>query len=253
MSLLRALTDWTKRMTLEEGKKKAEKKAVETGTPIVEFEDASKEKRRRPREFKERHPQLLMQETSNWPQGNQKLTDEEQVDLCKLIGNFYSPRDIELWAETKGKRINATALIGHYRKSEKWGPLIEKFRAEYRASVSEIPVANKSKRLFELNGIYDRIRVLEDFTDDPLLKLSCLNMEIKVVGQAQQETEGKYSGGEQTNVYFTQFNNMSREEFDKWRLNLAEKIKRYEIKGDTKTDGIQSQERNGTEAELVNE
>lgn len=249
--MFRALINWASKNIDSEVQAKLEKKAEEAGVPVVEVvkPERGKKYNRRERKWTDRHPEALVGEEPELLRGRSlKLDDEkDQREFCKLVGEYNSTRDIERWALGRGKQINVQQLIYYYKNSEKWKPLIEKYRAEYRQNISEVPVANKVKRLWELNAAYDRIRVLEDFTEDPLLKLSCLNMEVKLVNQAQQETEGKGAGGEQTNVYFTQFNNMSREEFDKWRLNLAEKIQRYQAKAEV-TDGVQSQEGNGAAA-----
>lgn len=155
------------------------------------------------------------------------LSHEEQLEVVRRIARFERPSEIEEYLTSRGKKLaSVQRTIAQYKTTDKWKPFIEKFRAEYNAEISDVPIANKIRRLTELNETYERLRIYEAIADKPSSKIRAITEQLRTLDQAQQEVEGKVSI-EQNNLYFTQFNNMTKIQFDEYRLKLAEKISRY--------------------------
>lgn len=108
--------------------------------------------------------------------GIHKLLPNEQIELVKRIAWHWKPSKIRKFIlDEYGKRLHDT-LIFQYSRTEKWKPIIEKFREEYYKNVTEVPLANKRKRLDELQDLYERAidkknynsarDIIKDFRDE---------------------------------------------------------------------------------------
>lgn len=157
-----------------------------------------------------------------------KLNHYEQLQFVKKLACFENNSEIKLWFESIGKPVDHPAsLAAVYKNSEKWKPVIEKYRAEFNSQLADIPIANKVKRLQEMDQTYWRMIDLEDKSFKNEDRMSAVDKQLKILSQAQGELEGK-NMVEHNNLYFTQFNNMSPKEFDEFRLKLIDKVQRYQ-------------------------
>ena len=158
------------------------------------------------------------------------LTDQERIKLCQLIGTFHTNDEIKKEFVKIGKPLSDADLYNYKDSDNKWAPMIKKFRDDYIAYLPNIPLANKVKRVECLSRAYERAIDIEDSSETGGQKLDCIDREVKILDQIQKELEPKNIENNQNNFYFTQvtkFESMSREEFDLYRLNLVDKIKRY--------------------------
>ena len=164
-----------------------------------------------------------------------KLSYEEVISLCQMIGTLHTDREIKNWAKSDLKKFISKAQVQSYRSSKEFDPIITKFRKEYNETFPNIPLVNKLKRITELSNAYERTIMLEEKAHKDSVKLKCIETGVTILGKIQHEVEPTNIENQSTNYYITQFNKfetMSREEFDLYRLNLVDKIKRYkETKG----------------------
>lgn len=160
-----------------------------------------------------------------------KLSHEQQVAIVQKIACYERDREIQKWLKAQGLNLNRSNL-DHYRNSEHWKPLVEKFRKEFDASISSIPLASKAKRVFELDQAFLRARKIEDESKDPSKKLDAIDLQMTILTKAQGELEGKQAV-EQNNIYFTQFNSMDRKQFDEFRLKLVNRVQAHIAKEQT--------------------
>lgn len=112
-------------------------------------------------------------------------TDEEIIKMCR--------REMQ-------KELTAGNLK-HYRYRPHWKPMLEKFREEFEAHMTEEDLASKRRRVQELSKAYRRL-VVEDET---------LVDAVNVLGKIREEVEGKTSGALSINQY-NQFNSLSDED-----------------------------------------
>lgn len=84
------------------------------------------------------------------------LTSDEKLEMCRMIAAFVRPVEIvEHFRTVIGKEISAPS-VNNYKNSDKWKPLIDKYRDEYTKGVMDVPISHKRKRLEELQDIYDK-------------------------------------------------------------------------------------------------
>jgi hypothetical protein len=104
-------------------------------------------------------------------------------------------------------------MVNNYKISEKWKPLIEKYREEYNKGVMDVPIANKRKRLDELQDIYDKQKERGKLKDAQ-----------SVLSDARSEMEEKRGdvSFHLTQINHTEFHDMSDEDL------LNEKAKALE-------------------------
>ena len=153
-----------------------------------------------------------------------KFNPIQQDQIVRMIARYENAKVIEKWAAEQGIEVSVKDLRYDYSKNEHWRPVIEKYRKQFLAEISDIPIASKIKRLHELSDAFERVREKEDSIENLKDKLECIEKEAMLLSKAQGELEGKVPV-EQTNYYITQFNNMTREERDRYKQNLVEKLR----------------------------
>jgi len=167
-------------------------------------------------------PAALPKKKEKSPEKYHPLTPEDKMDICKRIACFQNATQIAEDYTKMGKSLTNTA-VGHYIKTKKWQPIIKKFRDEYLSDLECIPMANKVRRVEELNSAFNRAKTHEMNCSTVKAQQGWMGAELKIINQLQSEMEGKGLESRQ-NIYFTQFNNMEKEDFEKYRLGLVEKV-----------------------------
>lgn len=146
-----------------------------------------------------------------------KLTSDEQLEVCRQLASYRSVKDVDKFCrEMFGKTLHPNS-IRLYLNSQKWKPLIQKFRDEYTRGIMEVPIANKRVRLEELQSMFEK------YKDGGRLRLAQA-----VLKDAREELDGSRKFGD-TNVYMTQVNNykdMSDEEIESERLRQLENLQK---------------------------
>jgi len=146
-----------------------------------------------------------------------RLTSEEQLMLCKMFAQYETNDAVYKFCKNEiGKTLNMSA-IRHYKESDKWRPIVNRFREEYTKGVMEVPIANKRKRLEELQDMFEKHK------EDGKLRLAQA-----VLKDAKEELDGSKKFGD-TNVYMTQVNNykdMSDEDIERERLRQLENLQK---------------------------
>lgn len=175
------------------------------------------------------------------------LSEEEQYLLIQKIAHFEPWSEIQIWlTEAIKKPISYTAYL-HYRHSPKWQAVLKKYRDEYTAKILDVPLANKRKRLDELQIIYDQVQWASSRTERLHSKVSFLKVAASILDQARIEVEGQTKDG-RPNLFITQFNQMTDKEIDERRQELMDQVRRLtqnqrragnasEERGSEETDG----------------
>jgi len=153
-----------------------------------------------------------------------KLTEHEQRELVTRIAMYYKPREIVDWVKKDlGKSLTPKAVY-QYAKSEKWKPFIEKQRKLYTSQIMEHPLANKRKRVEELEKLFSLN-----------LKKGRLSEARQVIRELRAEVEGEKGDGKGNQYFISQnFNQMSDEELEDLKmkqLNIISKFKERQNAG----------------------
>jgi hypothetical protein len=164
-----------------------------------------------------------------------RFTDQEKTEIVKRIAWFWTGKQIiEFCRDEFGKQLDPS-LISYYRKAERWKEVRDQFREEYNKAVSEVPLANKRKRLDELQAHYDHHMDKGQYEKAQAVIRDC-----------RDEVEGK---GREVSFHFTQvnnnqFNEMTDEQLQQEKakaLELYEKARKMRLlatQGKENTDGL---------------
>lgn len=152
---------------------------------------------------------------STEPKKKQLLVPFEQMEVAKLLAWFCSPTQIAKHIEQRFKKKITAQNVEWYKNSEKWQPVIEKLREDYNRCVLEVPLANKRKRLEELQILYNIHMVNEDYKKAQ-----------SVLSDFREEMERR--GGDInfsfTNVTHNEYQNMTDEELNEERTKTIEQL-----------------------------
>ena len=140
------------------------------------------------------------------------LTDLEKMEVLKRVACHESSTSIIKWLkETSGKTVKISS-IAHYRDSEKYRPMIERYRAEFERNLMNVPISSKHIRLKRSEKIYKLAMQKED-----------LRVASKELESARAEIEGKK--GDIT-IQFNQFVDLTDDELLQKKLKAIETIER---------------------------
>lgn len=151
----------------------------------------------------------------------EQLTDDEKIELVRLIGHHASDEEIGNYLDSIGKRpAQIPRVIHYYTRSEKFRPLIEKFRAEYESRLSDIAVTSKRYRLQRLEQMHEA-----------LYREGKYELAAKMLDRVRDEVEGKNADG-RPNIFITQFNQLTDTEVEERKLkiiNMIERMKKRQV------------------------
>ena len=164
-----------------------------------------------------------------------RFTYDEQVEIVKQIAIHRQPKDIiDSIGKKFGKRLTSSNL-SHYATRPQWQPMIEKFREEFEAKISDEDLASKRRRVQELTNLYRRLESTE--------KEENLSRAANMLSLIREEIEGKASQNMQITQY-NQYNGLSDEELRKFVaennrfIEIAEKKKKaITLNKDGEVDG----------------
>lgn len=146
-----------------------------------------------------------------------KFTPAEQMDICRLLGWMVRVSEIQDYLkETYGKTI-APGNLKFYEKSDKWIPIIQKFRDDYMKITLDVPLANKKIRLIELQKHYDKHYEKNDFKSAQDV--------IRDFRAEMEEKRGDVSF-HFTQVNHNQFKDMSDSEIAKKKIEALEQLEK---------------------------
>lgn len=162
---------------------------------------------------------------------NPKLTKDQVMKMLVWIAEFKSTRDVKNLVKEKFGVSLHEMTVNYYKHSEKWQPMIRKFREQWGQDIMHIPLVHKRKRLEELEKIYLNTFGQEDY------KLS-----LEALEKIKHETEKDLQNLHLYNIKV--YKNMSNEELESERLKTLEEIKKLkemshasEIGETTENDG----------------
>ena len=147
-----------------------------------------------------------------------KLSSEQQMEVCKRFAWFWTITEIEDWMKREfGIVLSRTGLRRNYKDSEYWKPVIDKFREDYLKSVTEVPLANKRKRLEELQKLFDRaISKSDDKSAVAIIKEFRDEMERKVADVSFNFTQ----------ITHNEFHDMTDEDLQREKVKTLEQLEK---------------------------
>ena len=151
--------------------------------------------------------------------GQWKLTREEQFEVCQQLAMYKNPAEVNEHLLRNFNKTLSSAAVYQYKRSKQWQPIIKKYRKQYNDAILDVPIANKRKRLDELQDIYDEFKS----------KKKLANAQV-VLRDAREELEPRSRFGDTYNfsqVNQTLYASMSDEELEQERLKQLEKLKHY--------------------------
>lgn len=145
------------------------------------------------------------------------LEPYEQMEVAKMIAWFWGQSAIsEHMKKTFGKELSKQA-IDSYKNSNKWKPVIEQFREQYRKEIFQVPLANKRKRLDELQRMYDRYIAEDDIVNAR-----------KVLSDCREEMEKRFGdvNFSFTNITNNEYHDMTDEQIMEEKAKTIEDLER---------------------------
>ena len=147
------------------------------------------------------------------------LSDQDRVDVCKMLGEYRRPEEIIDAIKQKGRSIQLTS-INYYRQKPEWRHLIEKFRRDYLNGIMDVPISQKRVRLEKLDRlIYNLDNHPEKFE---LTGREIFDRIITVLEKSRLEMEP--SKGDTFNINMAQFNQLTDEEIKDRQEVIMDKI-----------------------------
>mgnify|MGYP001571489138 FL=1 len=151
-----------------------------------------------------------------------KLTEPEKIHLCRLLGEFRSSKEaIGIIKKEYGKEITDQAVY-YFLKSERWRPVIDRYRQEYKSYLLHIPIHHKRTRLERLESIYQE--AAEEHPKRMEEKRQHRQELVSILREGREESE-RYKLSGDTNILSIQFNNLSDEELLKRKNEVLGRIK----------------------------
>ena len=181
------------------------------------------------------------QEPDEKPENNY-LTDREKKQVCQLLAMFRTTSEIQKYVKRNfGKEMQESTLRQEYRNSQKWQLVIQQYRRKYQNKIEEIPLANKIKRIEKLQRQFEHLEEIAAKNASAKKKVAVMRDQRQVLAQMQDEVEGK--GAKvfiNDNSVSYKFSQMKIDEFEKYRLDLAERVERLKRKQIVEVDAIAS-------------
>lgn len=149
--------------------------------------------------------------------GLHKLSQPEQMEVCKLIGWFWSAKEIRNHIQENFGKDLVERSIAQYNTSDKWKPVIQKFREDYTKNIFDVPLANKRKRLDELQKQYEYYKYKDD-------RETCR----AILKEVREEMDKKFGdvNFSFTQINHTEFQNYSDEALAQERMKTIEELGR---------------------------
>lgn len=144
-----------------------------------------------------------------------KLNKDQQLEMCELMARFCTNDEIRQHFAENHKVFISPALVGQYKRTEKWKPVIQKLRATYLGSMTDVPGTHKKIRMERREKIYE-----------VAMKTGQLKHAITAVKHQEEEMEGRNQGN--VNLTFNQFNGLTDEELEEKKRDLLERIKAHQ-------------------------
>ena len=143
-----------------------------------------------------------------------KLTEEQKIFLCRLIGYHYTSREVVEEIEKEfGIKLSLAMVELRYRASVKWRPVIEKFRQEYLSRYDDVPGFHKKVRLDRMERAYQMAKSQQD-----------VKAIISVTEHQRKEVEG--AGDTSLTLISNRYYNMTDAELDKRQKEVVEQLKK---------------------------
>lgn len=149
--------------------------------------------------------------------GKHKLNSSQQMELVERLAWHWRPLEIVAYMN-KVHNIRISPLLpGNYSRTEKWKPVIQKLRDEYHKNLTEVPLANKRKRLDELQMLYEKAIDSRKFEEAKSL-----------IGEFRDEMERKLGDVSLsfTSITNNEFNDLSDEDLIREKAKTIEQLEK---------------------------
>lgn len=150
--------------------------------------------------------------------------------MLSMIATFTEvPKIIKTVKDEFGLSISASA-INAYKYSEGYKPEIEKIRQRWGSDLMNVELANKRRRLEELERIYHH-----SFSTDQMK--NALGALYQIQGEVEKDLQ---QIGHQTNYQINIYKDMTEQELEEERIKSLERLKT--LKGDIKCLAVEKVE-----------
>lgn len=146
-----------------------------------------------------------------------KLLPSEQLEVARRIAWFWTNKQIGDFVKESFQKELSCPAFSDMRKQEKWIPVIEKFRDQYIAKCSEVPLFHKRRRLEELQDLYYTFKETGNLAQARL-----------VLQDLRNEAEGKGAdiSFNFTNVTHNEFHQMTDEDLQREKMKTIEQLEK---------------------------
>ena len=147
--------------------------------------------------------------TSSSPKPRISLTDPQKIYMATLMARYVPAQEVVDKVKDEFDKDITVPYVYSLMKSVTFGPLIAKFRRQWKLMLEEVPVYNKKFRLEKIQGALDRLE--QEKASNSLDRREARRDLISLLREAREEAE-RYKSGDTTNILAIQFANMSDEE-----------------------------------------
>ena len=150
------------------------------------------------------------------------LTDAEKHQVVRWYAQFLTPNKICALIEEHFHKKFWPPNVPQLAHTQRWAPVVERYRQEWALGVFDVPIANKRFRLDALMTLFEAIQKNPKLTGERKeIRL------MRLLEKARLEMEDKRILN--TNVFLTSITNASDEELLKRRDELLKRIQRHPL------------------------
>jgi hypothetical protein len=152
--------------------------------------------------------------------GKGKLKEEHKLFIMKCLGEYIGAGEIVEIIKDKYKIKVTPQLINQYKTTEKWMPVIQKFRDKYESKISDVPGSSKRYRMERMERLARRA---EENEENGALIAATRHQQIEIEGSGNQGGSSVHN-----TLIFNQYNHMTDDEIEKRKNQLLNFLKSKE-------------------------
>ena len=139
-----------------------------------------------------------------------KFDLDKQLELMELIARWSTLEEINEYFVRNHKIVVSPSLYRQYKYTQKWKPVIKKFREKYLLNTEDVPGSHKRVRLDRADRIYSKAYSQNN-----------LKIALQANRDSHEMTEGRHANQGDVNMTFNQYNVLDDEEL-KIRIKEAQ-------------------------------
>ena len=153
--------------------------------------------------------------------------------ILSMVAVFKKDREIKSVCVEEFKKTISNATLYYYKHSDNFRSAIQKIREKWANDLFEVELANKRRRLEELEKIYEKCMTSNQIKN-------ALGALYQIQGEVEKEMQNI---GSQTNYQINIYKDMTETELEEERLKSFERLK--QLKGELPNLVKENQENKG--------